>query len=205
MTGPAPLPPVTAGSLAFRLAVAAIEGRFVLQTCCCCGHRPYPPTEICSVCLSGDLEWRDLEPEGEILAGTAVHSPIETYFHPYVPLPVVLVRLAGGGSLLAFVAPGREVRGRTPIGLRLSAAGAAVFVAGDAHGTQPFGGLSVRHGSDHRLDSPDPVSAAERLTAALIFHGIAHTGRHEMDRSFVEAETGGRTISIRIERTKADL
>lgn len=204
MTVAAPLPPVAAGPLAFCLDVAAIEGRCILQTCCRCGHRPYPPTEICSVCLSGDFEWRDVEPEGEILAGTAVHSPIETYFHPFVPLPVALVRLADGGSLLAFMAPGREVRGRTSIGLRLNAAGAAVFVAGDADGTQLFGGLSVRHGSDHRLDSPDPVSAAGRLTAALAFHGIAHTGRHELDRSFVEAEVGGQVISIRIKRTKAD-
>src|SRR5690606_17108248 len=66
------LPPASRSRAAPGLSAAAAEGRFMLQRCAECGTVQYPPRDACASCLSVDLPWRDVSPEGRLIAETTV-------------------------------------------------------------------------------------------------------------------------------------
>ena len=81
---------------AMGLSAAAAEGRFALQRCAECDAIQYPPRDVCSACLSPQLSWQDISPEGEILAETTIHAVSKLYFRERVPWRVGTVQLDAG-------------------------------------------------------------------------------------------------------------
>ena len=68
------LPPAGRGQAALRLTSAAAHGEFRLPVCNGCGHVQYPPAEFCQSCLSDDLTWAKVAPEGGVLATTDLEN-----------------------------------------------------------------------------------------------------------------------------------
>lgn len=128
MTRPA-LPPRLRSRIALGLTARAAEGRFALPVCAGCGTAHYPPQEICPACLGEDLLWRDLAPEGEVLAGTQVHQSLEPGFNGALPLHAGLVRHGSGATLLCFLHPDCRPGMAVRLHLRIDRGGSAVPVA----------------------------------------------------------------------------
>ena len=61
-------PPGLRSRASLGLSAAAAEGRFMLQVCAECGVVQYPPRDACSACLSNELPWRDVSPDGDLIA-----------------------------------------------------------------------------------------------------------------------------------------
>jgi NAD(P)-dependent dehydrogenase (short-subunit alcohol dehydrogenase family)/uncharacterized OB-fold protein len=129
------LPPKARGPMGRRLASAAARGAFELPVCEACGTVQYPLRERCRMCASGSLAWRDVSPEGLLLARTLVRHSSEPYFQSRRPIPLGLVRLDAGPVAIAFVARGCGAPGsRVRLLNRLDRAGEAVFIAVPAEG-----------------------------------------------------------------------
>jgi uncharacterized OB-fold protein len=87
-----------------QMAEHAADGKLALQLCAACGMVQYPPRELCSVCLTDELEWRVTDAEGgEVLAATVLHRSHEAAFRNALPLRVGLVRLDAGPSVVCFL------------------------------------------------------------------------------------------------------
>jgi uncharacterized OB-fold protein len=74
----------------------ATSGKFSLQHCRGCGLRRFPPTELCSVCLSPDLDWVEACGHGELYSFVVVHHALDPFFASRVPYVVADVRLVEG-------------------------------------------------------------------------------------------------------------
>ncbi len=122
-------PPALRSRQATGLAVAAAQGRFMLQVCDDCGRTCYPPREACNVCLCANLRWRDVPTGGVVSAQTTVRISMDPYFRPRTPWRVGTVRLDCGPDavvhLHASLAPGD----RTRLTLKLDKAGQGVIFA----------------------------------------------------------------------------
>ena len=122
---------------ALGLAAAAAEGRFMLQACGECGALQYPPRDACSVCLSVDLRWRDVEPAGELIAETTVRTSTNVYFRERTPWRIGTVKLDAGPPVMAHVHGDVPRGGRVHVVNRLDKSGQGVFFAlaekGSAH------------------------------------------------------------------------
>jgi NAD(P)-dependent dehydrogenase (short-subunit alcohol dehydrogenase family)/uncharacterized OB-fold protein len=94
------LPPGARSRVALRLAAAAAEGRFELQTCLGCAAVQYPPRSACVKCLSHRLEWCAIDGAGELISDTVLHHSNELYYRERVPVRLGLVQLDIGPSLL---------------------------------------------------------------------------------------------------------
>lgn len=123
------LPPRLRSRVALGLTAVAAEGRFALQVCNSCGKVHYPAQEICGACLGDDLRWKDVAPEGVVIARTGVHQSLEPGFSGSLPLTTGLVRHVSGATLLCFLHP--DCLPDTPVRLhlRLDRGGSAVPVA----------------------------------------------------------------------------
>ena len=89
-------PPALRSRQATGLAVAAAQGRFMLQVCDDCGRTCYPPREACNSCLGANLHWRDVPPGGVVSAQTTVRISMDPYFRPRTPWRIGTVRLDCG-------------------------------------------------------------------------------------------------------------
>lgn len=122
-------PPTARSRAGHALAAAAARGAFALQICARCGTVQYPPRDACRVCLSVDLPWRAVAPEGRLIAVSTVRTSVEPYFRERVPWRVGTVAMDAGPSVVAHlhgdVARGERVR----LALRLDRAGLAAMVA----------------------------------------------------------------------------
>lgn len=126
----APLVPPAARSRAAQgLAVAAAQGRFMLQTCKDCGRANYPPREACGACLGPRLVWRDVPPDGVVSAETNVRISIDPYFRAHTPWRVGSVRLDCGPDVIAHLHSDLGAGARTRLALKLDKAGQAVMFA----------------------------------------------------------------------------
>ena len=79
------LPPANRSREAQGLTAMAAAGRFALQTCTDCGTVAYPPRQICTLCLGGDLEWRDVAHGGTLLAETTLAHSNDLFFRDRLP------------------------------------------------------------------------------------------------------------------------
>lgn len=108
------LPPAARSRAALAFTVAAAEGRFALQQCAQCAHVTYPLREVCPQCLSLDLRWQDMPPEGRMIAETTIRASTNSYFRERLPWRSGTVLLDVGVTVLAHVhgdvAPGGRVR-----------------------------------------------------------------------------------------------
>ena len=93
-----PIPEITEALRPFL--AAARDGRLVVQRCSRCGHRRFPPREICSDCLGRDAEWVASSGRGTIISFNVMHQVYHPGFASEVPYAVVLVELEEGGRLL---------------------------------------------------------------------------------------------------------
>ena len=123
------LPPRLRSRVALGLTAVAAEGRFALQVCNSCGKVHYPAQEICGACLGDDLRWKDVAPEGVVIARTGVHQSLEPGFSGSLPLTTGLVRHVSGATLLCFLHPDCLPDIPVHLHLRLDRGGSAVPVA----------------------------------------------------------------------------
>jgi NAD(P)-dependent dehydrogenase (short-subunit alcohol dehydrogenase family)/uncharacterized OB-fold protein len=114
---------------ALGLAVAAAEGRFMLQGCEACGALQYPPRDACSTCLSVDLKWRDVEPTGQLIAETTVRTSTSVYFRERTPWRIGTVKLDAGPSVMAHVHGDVAREASVRLINRLDKSGQGVFFA----------------------------------------------------------------------------
>jgi uncharacterized OB-fold protein len=123
------LPPQARSRAALGLSCAAAEVRFMLQLCAECGAVQYPPRDACRSCLSTDLDWRDMPPDGELLALTAVHASPDPYFRERLPWRAGTVMLDAGVPVIAHVHGDVSRGARVRVVTRLDRAGQGVLVA----------------------------------------------------------------------------
>lgn len=124
------LPPANQGRVALGLTAAAAQGQFKLQVCAHCEAVQYPPREVCSRCLSPDLDWRDQAGDGELVSSTILRHSNNGYFQQRLPWRVGFVHLDAGPTLMAHVHSGvGDAPQRVRVGVHLDRAGRAALIA----------------------------------------------------------------------------
>lgn len=122
-------PPELRSRAALGLSAAAAEGAFRLQHCAACGAVQYPARDVCGQCLSPDLNWRDTDPAGTILAETTVRVSTHNYYRERAPWRMGSVQLDAGPVVLCHLHGDCKARGRVRIIARLDRAGQGVLIA----------------------------------------------------------------------------
>jgi NAD(P)-dependent dehydrogenase (short-subunit alcohol dehydrogenase family)/uncharacterized OB-fold protein len=123
------LPQGARSRAAHGLTAAAAEGRFMLQVCEACAHVPYPPRDACPRCLSSRLTFKDVDPNGRLIAETTVRVSTDPYFRERVPWRVGTVELDAGPVIVTHL-HGDTVEGeRVKLALKLDKSGSAVMLA----------------------------------------------------------------------------
>jgi NAD(P)-dependent dehydrogenase (short-subunit alcohol dehydrogenase family)/uncharacterized OB-fold protein len=123
------LPPAARSRTAQGLTAAAAEGRFALQACDDCGHVTYPPRDACPRCLSAQLRYGDVDPNGRLIAETTIRVSTDPYFRERMPWRVGTVQLDAGPVIIAHL-HGDTVEGaRVKLALKLDKSGSPVMLA----------------------------------------------------------------------------
>lgn len=94
-----PAPRITKVNAPFFAACSRHE--FSLQRCTSCGMWIYYPREACPGCLSTDLEWETADGLGTIETYTLVYRPESPAFFVDTPIPIVVVKLDLGPTVIA--------------------------------------------------------------------------------------------------------
>lgn len=101
-----PIPTITPEMRPFFEASKRHE--LVVQRCTQCGTHRFPAREICSNCLSREVEWALVSGAGEVFSFNVMHQVYHPGFAEEVPYAVVVVKLKEGAKLnsnLVGVAP----------------------------------------------------------------------------------------------------
>ncbi len=122
-------PPETRSRAAMGLSAAAAEGRFALQCCSECDRVQYPPRDACCNCLSTELPWKNISPNGTILAETTVQTSTKLYFRERAPWRTGSVKLDAGPTLICHLHGDCERNGRVKMINRLDRSGQGVLLA----------------------------------------------------------------------------
>jgi uncharacterized OB-fold protein len=71
------------------------NGQLMVQKCPECGHVQFPPSPVCSDCLSDEVQWINCSGKATLWSRVAFHK---AYLEPYgdVPYGVVLAKLEEG-------------------------------------------------------------------------------------------------------------
>ena len=130
MTDPAAVPPVPAPSSPAGDLLEGLAAGFRLQHCQACGRVVYYPRVACPACLSPDLEWRETDPEGEVLSFGHVWRPLHPAFVSETPPCLCSVRLRAGPVVIAVLegCPPEDVRTGLPVRVFGSALPGRIFV-----------------------------------------------------------------------------
>ncbi len=88
-----------------EMAGVVQEGGLSLPVCLACSTVQYPPREVCVKCLGDELEWRQVENTGEVLATTVLHTTLDEKFSQQLPLHVASVKLDSGPVAIVFATP----------------------------------------------------------------------------------------------------
>lgn len=126
------LPPRVRGRIARRLTAAAARGAFELPVCEDCEKIVYPPQEVCRICLSDRLKWRDVQPLGTLIACGAIHHSTDAYFTRQRGQKLIIgtVKLDVGPLIISRIAPEIATIGsRVRLFNCLDRGGEQVFVA----------------------------------------------------------------------------
>jgi uncharacterized OB-fold protein len=94
-----PLPDVSGPTRPFW--EAARQRRLALQRCRGCGAHRFPARDLCSRCLSRDVEWVTVSGRGSIFSWAVMHQVYHPGFADQVPYAVVVVELAEGVRLVS--------------------------------------------------------------------------------------------------------
>jgi NAD(P)-dependent dehydrogenase (short-subunit alcohol dehydrogenase family)/uncharacterized OB-fold protein len=123
------LPQGARSRAAHGLTAAAAEGRFALQVCADCGHALYPPRDACPRCLSVKLSFKNISPDGRLIAETTIRVSTDPYFRERMPWRIGTVQLDAGPAIVAHL-HGDAVEGeRVRLALKLDKSGSAVMLA----------------------------------------------------------------------------
>lgn len=96
---PRPLPDASGRMAPFWSA--AKREMLVIQQCSHCGRHRFPPTELCSVCLSGKAEWVTVSGRGELFSFVVVHHALDPYFAARTPYLVADIKLEEGPHMVS--------------------------------------------------------------------------------------------------------
>ncbi|WP_442594208.1 SDR family NAD(P)-dependent oxidoreductase [Parapusillimonas sp. JC17] len=122
-------PPAARSRRALGLTAAAAAGRFELQVCKECGTVQYPPREVCVHCLSEQLPWQAVNPQGRLLAVTTLHHSNDLYFRERLPWRIGTVQMHAGPSVVAHVHGDCREGAAVRLALKLDRSGQAVMIA----------------------------------------------------------------------------
>lgn len=197
------LPPMGRSRAALGLTSAAAEGRFALQHCGDCGAVQYPPRDACTRCLSVDLQWRETQTGGVILAETTVRASPDPYFRDRLPWRMGSVQLDAGPVAVCHL-HGDVARGdAVQVALKLDKAGQGVLIAlptkrTDVMQDDPVLRSLTAHPKHRRVlitDARSPLAGplAQALVAAgaaKVFMGEAEAWRRWPERDTLAALDG---------------
>lgn len=79
---------------------AAKEGKLLVQRCCDCGERIFYPRNICTNCMSSNLDWMQVEGQGKVHTFTIVHYAPFPSFQNDVPYVLAVIELNEGPRML---------------------------------------------------------------------------------------------------------
>lgn len=68
-------------------------GELRVQRCTACGHRQFPPRQMCPACRSFDLGWEPMSGRGRIWSFVVAHPPLLPAYAAHAPYPVIVVEL----------------------------------------------------------------------------------------------------------------
>ena len=110
-----PIPAITPEMQPFFAAAQRHE--LVVQRCVSCGTHRFPAREMCSHCLSREVEWVRVSGAGEIFRYNVMHQVYHPGFAAEVPYAVVVVKLVEGPKMISRLVgvPPHEVRIGTPV------------------------------------------------------------------------------------------
>ncbi|ETX30289.1 SDR family NAD(P)-dependent oxidoreductase [Roseivivax isoporae] len=208
------LPPSMRSRAAMGLTAAAAEARFMLQHCARCGAVQYPPRDACRECLSVDLDWRDTDPRGVLIAETTVRTSPNLYFRGQAPWRTGTVRLEAGVSVVVHV-HGDCVKGQAVRLInRLDRAGQGVLMALPEEATPDMADdpelreltADPKHRrvliADARADhTPALVQALRAAGATTIFLGEAEAWRPWPGRAALAALEGVHILPLDVTDT----
>ena len=192
-------PPEMRSRASLGLSAAAAEGRFALQVCDACDTVQYPPRDACSACLSTDLTWTDVSPQGELLAETTVRTSTNVYFRERMPWRTGSVKLDAGPVIICHVHGDCPPRARVTLWNLLDRAGQATLLAVPQESTPLMEDdpqlRQMTADPKHRrvliTDGRHPgtpllVKALQDAGAAQVFVGEAETWRPYPERTALE-------------------
>jgi uncharacterized OB-fold protein len=81
----------------------AEDGRLMLPYCTATSRAFWPPSPISPFAEGGAVEWREVEPVGEVKATAAYRRVFHQAFAPLMPFAIALVELDAGPRLQAHV------------------------------------------------------------------------------------------------------
>ena len=210
------LPSEPRSRAALGLTSAAAEGRFRLQRCAECGAVQYPPRDACTHCLSTDLHWRDIDPNGHLVAETTVRTSTSTYFRERAPWRIGIVRLDAGVSVMAHLHGDISRGGPARVDCRLDKAGQGVLVAMPVERSANMeDDLQLREMTsdpkyrrvlitDARAANAAALAQAfSEAGAALIFLGEAESWRGNPNRAALEAIKGATIVPLDVTDTSS--
>lgn len=85
------------------LCRALREGNFELPCCTNCGATQYPPRDICRICLSDEIEIRECDRGGRVIASTMVYRSLANDFELGGPWPIASIAMDAGPTVFAHV------------------------------------------------------------------------------------------------------
>jgi len=94
-----PIPTITRDMQPFFDAAKRHE--LVVQRCMQCGTHRFPAREICSSCLSRDVQWVRVAGTGHIFSYNVMHQVYHPGFAAEVPYAVAIVQLSEGPRMLS--------------------------------------------------------------------------------------------------------
>ena len=94
-----PIPTITPDMKPFFDAAKRHE--LVVQRCRQCGTHRFPAREICSQCLSRQVEWVRVSGRGEVFSYNVMHQVYHPGFATEVPYAVVVVQLDEGAKMIS--------------------------------------------------------------------------------------------------------
>lgn len=209
------LPPYARSRQALNLTVAAAEGRLMLQVCQRCGKVSYPAREICP-CGSLELPWQDIDPGGELLADTTLHTSTNTYFRERMPWRIGTVMLDAGASVLAHLHGDLSCGQRVRVIARTDPSGQGVLFALPEKETPNMADdkqlrtltCDPKHRrilvTDARTELGQAVVAALRSAgAAHVFAGVAEDWRPFAGRDALVADDGVEIVPLDLTDTRS--
>jgi uncharacterized OB-fold protein len=107
--------------------------RLLIQQCVACQHYRFPPSPLCSSCLSPQWDWREDPGQGDIETFCVYHAALAgPAWQPELPYVVAVIRLRHTGILML-----SQLRCDDPSAISIGLAVQAIFEAASEQLTLP--------------------------------------------------------------------